>query len=123
MKLSIKLDYEFTLKKKHFLFPLDEEFHYYGGTYDPNERENEIDDFKTEELIAGLQEIYPHNFEIVEINYGFRPTVKDRRPIIGNHPDHSNYYIYNGLGARGILNGCYFSRELFEHIENGKPIE
>ena len=122
VKLSVKLDYEFTLKKKHFLFPLNDEFHYYGGTYDPNERENEIDDFKTEELIAGLKEIYPHDFEIVEINYGFRPTVKDRRPIIGNHPDHSNYFIYNGLGARGILNGCYFSRELFEHIENGKML-
>ncbi len=122
VKLSVKLDYQCTLKKKHFLFPLNDEFHYYGGTYDPNERENEIDDFKTEELIAGLKEIYPHDFEIVEINYGFRPTVKDRRPIIGNHPDHSNYYIYNGLGARGILNGCYFSRELFEHIENGKML-
>lgn len=122
VRLSKKMDHEFTLKKKHFLFPLDSEFHYYGGTYDPNERENEIDDFKTEELIAGLKEIYPHDFEIVEINYGFRPTVKDRRPILGNHPEHENFYIFNGLGARGILNGCYFSRELFEHIEHGKEL-
>ena len=122
VKLSVPLSKKFTLKKKHFLFPLDEENYYYGGTYDPNERENEIDDFKTQELIEGLQEFYPHDFEVVDINYGFRPTVKDRRPIIGNHPDHPNYYIYNGLGARGILNGCYFSEELYEHIENGKTL-
>lgn len=122
VKLSVKLDHQFTLKKKHFLFPLDNEIHYYGGTYDPNERENEIDDFKTEELIAGLKEIYPHDFEVVKIYYGFRPTVKDRRPILGNHLDHENYYIFNGLGARGILNGCYFARELFQHIENGKEL-
>ncbi len=78
--------------------------------------------FKTEELKDGLSEFYPHNFEIEEVNYGFRPTVKDRRPILGNHPEHQNYFIYNGLGARGILNGCYFSKELYEHIENGKEL-
>jgi glycine/D-amino acid oxidase-like deaminating enzyme len=122
VKLSPKLNHQYTLKKKHFLFPLNDDLYYYGGTYDPNERENEIDYFKTEELILGLQEFYPHEFEIAEINYGFRPTVKDRRPIIGNHAKHQNFYVYNGLGARGILNGCYFSKELFEHIENGKEL-
>lgn len=122
VRLSEKLDHQYTLKKKHFLFPLNDELHYYGGTYDPNERENEIDDFKREELIVGLQEFYPHEFEIAEINYGFRPTVKDRRPILGNHPEHKNYFIFNGLGARGILNGCYFSKELYEHIEFGKTL-
>jgi glycine/D-amino acid oxidase-like deaminating enzyme len=122
VKLSVKLNHLSTLKKKHFLFPLDDQLHYYGGTYDPNERENQIDEFKREELIIGLQEFYPHDFEIEEINYGFRPTVKDRRPILGNHPDHQNYFVYNGLGARGILNGCYFSRELYDHIENGKEL-
>ena len=122
VKLSVQLNHQLTLKKKHFLFPLDDEFHYYGGTYDPNEREDRIDDFKTEELIEGLQEYYPHEFEIQEINYGLRPTVKDRRPILGNHPDHPNYYLFNGLGARGILNGSYFAPHLFEHIENGNTL-
>lgn len=122
VKLSQPMDHQFTLKKKHFLFPQKNDIYYYGGTYDPNERENEIDDWKREELIIGLQEFYPHEFEILEINYGFRPTVKDRRPIIGNHPEFPNLYIFNGLGARGILNGAYFSRELFEHIANGKKL-
>ncbi|MGA9211840.1 NAD(P)/FAD-dependent oxidoreductase [Kaistella sp.] len=122
VKLSVKLNHQYTLKKKHFLFPLNEDLYYYGGTYDPNERENEIDDFKTIELKDGLSEFYPHDFEIEEVNYGFRPTVKDRRPIIGNLPDHQNFYIFNGLGARGILNGCYFSKELYEHIENGNKL-
>lgn len=122
VKLSRPLNHQHTLKKKHFLFPLKNDLYYYGGTYDPNERENEIDDFKEVELIEGLEAFYPHDFETVEINYGFRPTVKDRRPILGSHPDHSNFYIFNGLGARGILNGCYFSQELFQHIENGKDL-
>ena len=120
--LSKPMHHQFTLKKKHFLFPQKDGSYYYGGTYDPNERENEIDEFKREELILGLQEFYPHDFEVVEIKYGFRPTVKDRRPIIGQHPEHKNLYIFNGLGARGILNGAYFSRELFHHLEYGKEL-
>ncbi|MBU4538425.1 MAG: FAD-dependent oxidoreductase [Weeksellaceae bacterium] len=122
VKLSEQFNHQYTLKKKHFLFPLNNEIYYYGGTYDPNERPEEIDEFKTEELITGLTEFYPHDFEVVEVNYGFRPTVKDRRPILGNHPEHQNFYVYNGLGARGILNGCYFSKELYEHIENGRSL-
>lgn len=122
VKLTERFNHHYTLKKKHFLFPLNNEIYYYGGTYDPNERPHDIDDFKREELVSGLSEFYPHDFEVVEVNYGFRPTVKDRRPILGNHPEHENFFVYNGLGARGILNGCYFAKELFEHIENGKPL-
>ncbi|KIA83038.1 FAD-dependent oxidoreductase [Kaistella solincola] len=122
VKLSVKPKNEYTIKKKHFLFPLNNGLHYYGGTYDPLEREKEIDDFATQQLIDGLSEFYPHSFEVVEINYGFRPTVKDRRPILGSHAEFPNYFIFNGLGARGILNGCFFADELFQHIENGKEL-
>ena len=122
VKLSEPLGHNFTLKKKHFLFPLNEELHYYGGTYDPNERAAEIDDFAKQQLTDGLSEFYPHNFEVEEVNYGFRPTVKDRRPILGNHAHFNNFYVFNGLGARGILNGCYFSKELFDHIQYEKPL-
>lgn len=122
VRLSKRMDNQYTFKKKHFLFPLNEQSYYYGGTYDPNERENDIDDFKKEELIQGLKEFYPHDFEVEEVNFGFRPTVKDRRPILGNHAQYQNYYLFNGLGARGILNGCYFSQELYDHIENGKEL-
>lgn len=122
VKLSERLNQQFTLKKKHFLFPLNDDLHYYGGTYDPNPRENLVDDFKVEELMQGLQEFYPCDFTVEDVKYGFRPTVKDRRPILGNLPNFPDYYVFNGLGARGILNGCYFSKELFEHIENGKDL-
>lgn len=122
VRLSEDLNHQYTLKKKHFLFPLNNGSYYYGGTYDPNDRENVIDDFKRVELVEGLQEIYAPEFEVVTINYGFRPTVKDRRPILGNHPEHQNYYIFNGLGARGILSGAFASRLLFDHIEYGKEL-
>lgn len=122
VKLSEALPQNITIKKKHFLFPVDNDLYFYGGTYDRDQLHNHIDDSAVEQLTNGLAEFYPYDFEIKEVNFGFRPTVKDRRPIIGKHCDYSCMYVFNGLGARGILNGCYFSKALYDFTENGSPI-
>lgn len=122
VKLSELLPQDITIKKKHFLFPLENGLHFYGGTYDREQLHHDIDDSAVEQLQRGLSEFYPHNFEIKEVHFGFRPTVKDRRPILGHHPEYKNFFVFNGLGARGILNGCYFSKALFDYIENDLPL-
>ena len=118
VKLSQPIPENITIKKKHFLFPLNKDLYFYGGTYDREQLHEHIDDSAVEQLRNGLSEFYPNDFDIEEVHFGFRPTVKDRRPILGRHAEHQNLYIFNGLGARGILNGCYFSRSLYDFIEN-----
>ena len=122
VKLSQPLPAGDTVKKKHFLFPLKDDLYYYGGTYDRHTETEGLDEKSIDLLKSGLSEFYPYDFEVVEAHYGFRPTVKDRRPILGSHERYKNLFVFNGLGARGILNGCYFSKELFEHIEHQKPL-
>lgn len=107
-----------TIKKKYFLFPIENNLYYQGGTYDRFQTEEGIDETAKEQLINGLKEIYPFEFSVQNVRYGFRPTVKDRKPIIGQHQNYDNFYIFNGLGARGILNGCFFSKSLFDFIEH-----
>ncbi|GGG56550.1 NAD(P)/FAD-dependent oxidoreductase [Epilithonimonas arachidiradicis] len=113
----------YTIKKKHFLFRLHNDDYYYGGTYDRFDMTNNINDESVEELKSGLQEIYNNDFEIQDINVAFRATVADRRPILGKHQEHQNFYIFNGLGARGVYNGSYFSKVLFDFIENNMNLE
>lgn len=122
VKLSDSIPEDITIKKKHFLFPLNDNLHFYGGTYDREQMHHEIDHSAVEQLQKGLSEFYSGDFEIKEVYFGFRPTVKDRRPILGRHSQYSNLYVFNGLGARGILNGCYFSKILFDYIENNIPL-
>lgn len=122
VKLSESIPQDITIKKKHFLFPLENDLHFYGGTYDREQMHHEIDNSAVEQLQKGLSEFYTADFEIKEVYFGFRPTVKDRRPILGRHSQHSNFYVFNGLGARGILNGCYFSKTLFDYIEENIPL-
>jgi glycine/D-amino acid oxidase-like deaminating enzyme len=122
VRLSENLNKNATFKKKHFLFPLKNGLHYYGGTYDIDQPQQKIDDFAVSELMDGLSEFYPNKFTVETVEFGFRPTVKDRRPILGQHPEFSGFYIFNGLGARGILNGNYFAKHLFNFIEFGNPL-
>ncbi|UMQ41283.1 FAD-dependent oxidoreductase [Chryseobacterium sp. Y16C] len=122
VKLSKALAQNITIKKKHFLFPLENDLYFYGGTYDREQLHSHIDDSAIQQLTNGLAEFYPYDFEIKKVNFGFRPTVKDRRPIIGVHTEHPNMFVFNGLGARGILNGCYFSKVLYDFMENNSPL-
>lgn len=122
VRLSEPLQEAMTLKKKHFLFHLQDDLYYYGGTYDRIHTDGGIDQDAVDMLSQGLQEFYKAPFEIVDVEYGFRPTVKDRRPILGQHSHYHDFYVFNGLGARGILNGCYFSKELFDYIQFQQPI-
>ena len=122
VKLSEKIDDDFTIKKKHFIFPLNENTYYYGGTYDREQTHHKIDDSAVEKLTNALAEFYPNDFEVTQVKFGFRPTVKDRRPIVGAHSEFKNFYVFNGLGARGILNGNYFAINLYNHLDNGEEI-
>ena len=122
VKISEKIEDDFTIKKKHFIFPLNENTYYYGGTYDREQTHHKIDDSAVEKLINALAEFYPNDFEVTQVKFGFRPTVKDRRPIVGAHSEFKNFYVFNGLGARGILNGNYFAINLYNHLENGEEI-
>ena len=54
---------------------------------------------------------------------GVRPTVRDRKPLVGKHPEFNNIYILNGLGTRGVMLGPAMAKALFENIENNEPLD
>ncbi|WP_312761990.1 FAD-dependent oxidoreductase [Epilithonimonas sp.] len=124
LKVKLKEKPEsYIIKKKHFLFNLQDDEYYYGGTYDRFDMSTNINDESVEELKSGLEGIYKNDFEIQDVNVAFRATVGDRRPILGKHQEHQNFYIFNGLGARGVYNGSYFSKTLFDFIENNLNLD
>jgi glycine/D-amino acid oxidase-like deaminating enzyme len=92
-----------------YILPLGNYLYTVGSTY------NRVDftDKLTEEGQAFLKdkidEILDVEYEVVGSVAGVRPTVKDRKPLIGKHPENDHICVFNGLGARGVLMGPYFS--------------
>lgn len=111
-----------TFKKKHFLFPLNKTEYYYGGTYDRENLSEEIDGKAIDQLKNGLEEIITLPYSVVQKEYAFRPTVKDRKPILGKHSDFHSLYVFNGLGTRGLLNGAFYSKILFDYADKEIPL-
>jgi glycine/D-amino acid oxidase-like deaminating enzyme len=64
-----------------------------------------------------------YDYEIIDQQVGIRPTVLDRRPILGEHQHYKNIYLFNGLGTKGYLMAPTLSRELSECMLEGTPLD
>lgn len=73
-------------------------------------------------LLQKLRKVYSHDPHIHRHLAAIRPTVRDRRPFLGSHPEHEHVHIFNGLGAKGTLLGPYFSEMLMAHIFDGQAL-
>ncbi|MDX2279514.1 MAG: FAD-dependent oxidoreductase [Saprospiraceae bacterium] len=52
-----------------------------------------------------------------------RPTVKDRRPLIGTHPQFPKLGIFNGLGTKGALLAPYWAQHFAQHLLQGTLLD
>ncbi|TYA57944.1 NAD(P)/FAD-dependent oxidoreductase [Formosa maritima] len=117
------LNIDYVLKSSVFILPLGNDLYHIGATYNWTDKTNNITQEGREELLNKLKTFLTCNFEIVDQVAGIRPTIKDRRPLVGKHPDRNNMYILNGLGTRGVMIGPYVAKQLFDHIENNSELD
>jgi len=118
-----QLDMDFVLKAGVFLIPVGGDLYTVGATYDWHDTTHEVTDKAKIELLGKLEKVIHCDFKVVNQVAGIRPTVKDRRPLVGKHSEHQNMYVLNGLGTRGVMIGPYVAKALFEFIEFGTPLE
>jgi len=112
------LNLDVVVKTGIFILPLRNDIYKVGATYNWEDKTNTPTPAAKEELITALKELIQCDFEVMNHLAGIRPTVKDRRPMLGTHPIHKNMYLLNGLGTRGVMLAPAMAKMLFEHIEN-----
>lgn len=75
------------------------------------------------ELIASkISKILSIPYQITGQEAGIRPTTKDRRPFMGNHPYHNNLYTFNGFGTKGVSLAPYCAKEMLGFLEKNKVL-
>lgn len=105
-----------------FILPLGNDFYKVGATYNWKDKTPEPTAEGKSELVSRIQEILNCDFQIIAHYAGVRPTVKDRKPLLGKHEAHENVFILNGLGTRGVMLGPYCANMLFNFAENSTEI-
>lgn len=118
---DLKID--FVLKSGVFLIPLGDDLYCVGATYDWDDTSHKITAGAKNELEKKLKKFINCDYRVVDQLAGIRPTVKDRRPMVGQHQQFKNMFILNGLGTRGVMIAPYVAKQLFEFIEEGKTLD
>ena len=118
---ELKIDY--VLKAGVFLIPLGDDLYIVGATYEWKDLSHETTKKAKEALLDKLKKLINCSFEVVDQVAGIRPTVKDRRPLVGKHQEHKNLFVLNGLGTRGVMIGPYVAKQLYNFIEHKEPLE
>lgn len=106
-----------------FMVPLsDEGWFKVGSTYEHKDLSLEPSQKGRSQIVEKLDNLFSEKYVIKKQIAGIRPAVIDRRPVLGQHPEVSNLYIFNGLGAKGVTLSPYFAEHLLYFIEFGKEL-
>ena len=105
------------LKGPIFIAPIGDDLYWAGATFERNDKTLSCTSQGRSWVEERIRKMISSDYEVIEHIAQIRPTVMDRRPLIGSHPDHLNVHLLNGFGARGVLGAPLLSKWLLDHIE------
>ena len=111
------------INKGCFIYPLGNKRFIVGSTYNHRELNYNCSESGKNELLKKLSSLGDFKYKIIDQKAGVRPTTKDRRPLIGEHPCLNNMYIFNGLGSKGVMMAPFLSIQLINSILNDAEID
>jgi glycine oxidase len=120
---STELNNKEIANRKCFILPIKNNEFKVGATYEWNETDLSITQEGLNILKQNINQLVDKPYEVLHQEAGVRPTVKDRRPLLGEHPSFKNVFIFNGLGTKGYLMAPLLSQELYEFIFEGALLD
>ena len=109
---------DYILNKNLFVLPTGKHHFKVGATYQWDIIDEETSEKGKSELLTKLDRLIDTEYSILNHWAGVRPTVKDRRPILGIHPQNDRLAIFNGLGTKGVMLAPHFSEQMLQLLEN-----
>ncbi|QGY46232.1 FAD-dependent oxidoreductase [Maribellus comscasis] len=111
-----ELSEKYILNKGVFVLPVGHHRFKVGSTY-------EWQDLTEKPTKEGKKSIAERLDNLVSVNYsienhwaGIRPAIADRRPVLGEHPNYSKLFIFNGLGTKGVMLAPFFAKEMVRYL-------
>ncbi len=112
-----------TIKSKVFMVPLGQQLFIVGSTYHWDDTTHLLTVKGQQELESKLKKFLKLPYTVLDYKAGVRPTVSDRRPLLGQHPQYQPLFVLNGLGTRGIIYAPALAEILYEMITSHKPVD
>ncbi|MCB0401078.1 MAG: FAD-binding oxidoreductase [Flavobacteriales bacterium] len=106
-----KLKLDQAINKGVFILPYQENYKL-GATYNWDDLSEKTSETGKHELLEKASRFIKDRMEVIDHRAGVRPTVSDRRPLLGIHPEHKQLLVFNGLGTKGVMLAPYFANKL-----------
>ena len=107
---------EFVINKGVFILPLGNKIYKVGATYEWTDLTEQTTEKGRNDLVDKFKKAIKVPFEIINHEAGIRPTVIDRRPLIGLHPQHKSLAVFNGMGTKGVMLAPYFANHFVDFL-------
>ncbi len=117
-----KLKLKVAVKSSVFILPQGNDLYKIGATYDNRDHSSNPTPGAREKLLFQLKKMITCDFEVVDQVAGIRPATPDRKPLVGQHPEHPQLFCCNGFGSRGVLIAPTVARKLTALLEDKTPI-
>ena len=114
---------EVIFKHKVFIAPFGGDLFWIGASY--------LREFTDELPSAGERERMENHlrralktpFTVVDHRAAIRPTVPDRRPLLGLHPEYPQLAVFNGLGTKGSSLAPFWGAHFADVLLQGVPLD
>ena len=113
---------ECMFKHRVFLVPRADGTYWIGATNQNQFRDDSPTPSARQFLTDRLEEVLKVPYTLHEQQAAVRPTVRDRRPLLGQHPAYPSRFMFNGLGTKGASVAPLSSRWLYDLLESGLPV-
>lgn len=110
------------LNKGFFCLPLGDNLYRVGATYVWKELTYKTTEEGKQDLKEKIESLLTCDYEIIDHKVGIRPTVSDRRPLIGLHYEHRSLALFNGLGTKGVLVAPWLANHFTDFLEGKAEI-
>lgn len=116
---NLKIDH--AINKGAFLLPFDGNYKF-GATYNWDDVDNDSTEEGKVELLKRAKRFIDDDITVLEHKAGVRPTVSDRRPLLGVHPKHKQLAVFNGMGTKGVMLAPYFANKMVRLILHNEEL-
>ncbi|MFW5760183.1 MAG: NAD(P)/FAD-dependent oxidoreductase [Cyclobacteriaceae bacterium] len=113
---GIQLEWDFIVNRDMFLLPTSKGNFLAGATYDKSNLDSKPTEVGKQYIIDKLRRFYKPEFRVVNQWAGVRPATRDRRPLLGFHPEKKLLAVFNGFGTKGVSLAPYFANQMAEAL-------
>lgn len=106
------------LKGPIFIAPLGNNLYWAGASFEQHDKTMNPTVKGKEWILSKIDKMISVPYIVQKHITHIRPTVADRRPLLGQHHTYKNLFLFNGLGSRGVLTAPLAAKWLYNSIEN-----